>query len=338
MNTATLSLSEQRLLNELVKIVNLSDVRNMHIYKAADNAGVDHSVGGSLINKSTRLRRGHFDFSHFPLETIETSATFTTVPEVVQESFDDAIQVPHRNDCFIKWGHYDDIRKIILSRQFFPIYITGLSGNGKTLMVEQVCADLDRPCLRIQLTPETDENDLIGGFRLKDGETVFQKGPVIRAMETGSILLIDEMDRATNKIMCMQSIMEGNPVFIKKINEVVYPKPGFNIIATANTKGQGSIGGKFTAANVIDEAFLERFVLTFVQPFPKKHIEKRIVTAHMKKYNYGGHVDNDFVEKLVRWSQSIRKSYEDEGVDAVVSTRRLCHIVQTNSIFDVHQR
>ena len=235
------------------------------------------------------------------------------------------------DDSFIPWGHYSDVKKIVKSSLFYPIYISGLSGNGKTMMVEQACANLSRECIRVQITPETDEDDLIGGFRLLDGETVFSKGPVIRAMETGAILLIDEIDRATNKIMCLQGILEGKPVMIKKTGEIVRPRKGFNVIATANTKGKGSDDGRFSAASIIDEAFLERFTITMEQPYPTQATELRILAKHADK---NGVQDDEFLERLSAWGDIIRKTFYDDGVDEVVSTRRLCHIVQTFAIFN----
>ena len=214
---------------------------------------------------------------------------------------------------------------------FFPIYISGLSGNGKTFMVEQACSKLNREFIRVQINPETDEDDLIGGFRLINGETVFSKGPVLKAMENGAILLLDEIDRATNKIMCLQGILEGKPVLVKKTGETISPKAGFNVIATANTKGKGSEDGRFTAASIIDEAFLERFTVAIDQQFPSPSIETKILNNHMTKF---GVEDTDFVEKLITWADIIRKTFYDEGVDEVISTRRLCHIAQTFSIFN----
>ena len=213
---------------------------------------------------------------------------------------------------------------------FYPMYVAGLSGNGKTMMIEQDCAQAKREYVRVQITPETDEDDLIGGFRLLDGETVFAKGPVIKAMEAGAILLVDEIDRGSNKLMCLQGILEGKPFMIKKTGEVIIPAPGFNVIATANTKGQGDDAGRFIAATIIDEAFLERFTITLEQPYPNATVEKKIVANHMSKFGVN---DADFTEKLVQWGQAIRKTFEDGGIDEIISTRRLCHIVQTFSIF-----
>ena len=214
---------------------------------------------------------------------------------------------------------------------FYPTYISGLSGNGKTFMVEQACAKLGKEFIRVQINPETDEDDLLGGFRLINGETVFSKGPVLKAMENGAILLLDEIDRATNKIMCLQGILEGKPVLVKKTGEVVKPSEGFNVIATANTKGKGSDDGRFTAASIIDDAFLERFTVSVDQKFPTVVTEKKIVLKHMDKF---GKTDDDFADKLVNWADIIRKTFYDDGVDEVISTRRLCHIAQTFLIFD----
>ena len=231
---------------------------------------------------------------------------------------------------FVAWGSYTDIMKIIKSEMFYPTYISGLSGNGKTFMVEQACAKAGREFIRVQINPETDEDDLLGGFRLINGETVFCKGPVLKAMENGAVLLLDEIDRATNKIMCLQGVLEGKPVLVKKTGETIEPAKGFNVIATANTKGKGSEDGRFTAASIIDEAFLERFTISVDQKFPSANIEKKILKKHMDKFDIK---DDEFVDRLVTWGDIIRKTFYDDGVDEVISTRRLCHIVQTFSIF-----
>ena len=239
--------------------------------------------------------------------------------------------IPEVEKEYVRWGASKDIEAIMKSRLFYPVYISGPSGNGKTMMVEQSAAKAKVPFLRVQITPETDEADLIGGFRLINGETVFCKGPVIKAMEEGALLLIDEIDRGTNKIMCLQGVLEGKPVLIKKTGETVKPADGFNVIATANTKGRGSDDGRFSAATIIDDAFLERFVSAINQPWPSKMVEKRIVGNHMDKFDS---VDTDFLDKLITWASIIRKTFEVDGVDEVVSTRRLCHIIKTFSIFN----
>ena len=250
-------------------------------------------------------------------------------PKLTAISNDD-IYIPDVDHTFVQWGEYKTVKKVIESGMFFPLYISGMSGNGKTMMVEQACAKLKKEYIRVQISPETDEDDLIGGFRLINGETVFHKGPVIKAMERGCILMIDELDRGSNKIMCLQGVLEGKPVLVKKIGQVIHPAKGFNVIATANTKGRGSEDGRYSAANVIDEAFIERFVATIDQPYPAYKIERNIVAKHMEALDVA---DDEFVDKLVSWSAVIRKTYADEGVDELISTRRLCHIVKAYSIF-----
>jgi hypothetical protein len=249
----------------------------------------------------------------------------------VESVLNESSYIPQTDSTFIKWGYYTDVVRIVMSGLFFPTYIAGHTGNGKTLMIEQACAQLKRELVRVQISPETDEDDLIGGFRLIDGQTVFQKGPVIKAMESGAILLIDEIDRATNKIMCLQGIVEGKPVLIKKTGDVITPTPGFNIFATANTNGKGSDDGRYAAAGILDEAFLERFVITMEQPYPTPAIEKRILEGHMAKYDV---VDDEFANKLIDWAYAIRKTFFDNAIDELVSTRRLCHIIATYSIFN----
>ena len=239
--------------------------------------------------------------------------------------------VPKKDPVFVSFGNYPDVKNIIKSGQFYPVFITGLSGNGKTMGVTQACAELKKELIRVNITIETDEDDLLGGYRLKDGQTVWQNGPVIEAMERGAVLLLDEIDLASNKIMCLQPILEGSGVFVKKINKFVKPKDGFTVIATANTKGQGSEDGKFIGTNVLNEAFLERFPITFEQSYPTAKIEKKILTNTLKA---AGKTDDKFVDKLTTWADVIRKTYFDGGVDEIISTRRLVHITQAFAIFD----
>jgi hypothetical protein len=289
-----------------------------------------------LLNKTNRVRIGTYDLASLlePVRQIAVSnsvvASIPTNAAQMQSIVNDEKTYAKADSTFIAWGAYHDIVKIVKSDMFYPTYISGLSGNGKTFMVEQACAKVGKEFIRVQINPETDEDDLLGGFRLINGETVFSKGPVLKAMENGAILLLDEIDRATNKIMCLQGILEGKPVLVKKTGEVIEPADGFNVIATANTKGKGSDDGRFTAASIIDDAFLERFTISVDQKFPSIGIEKKIVIKHMEKFDY---VDEDFAEKLVLWADIIRKTFYDDGVDEVISTRRLCHIVQTFSIF-----
>ena len=238
--------------------------------------------------------------------------------------------VPKKDPVFVSFGNYPDVKSIIKSKMFYPVFITGLSGNGKTMGVTQACAENKRELIRVNITIETDEDDLLGGYRLKDGQTVWQNGPVIEAMERGAVLLLDEIDLASNKIMCLQPILEGSGVFVKKINRFVKPAHGFNVVATANTKGQGSDDGKFIGTNVLNEAFLERFPITFEQSYPKPAVEEKILVNTLKT---SGKSDQDFCKKLVTWADVIRKTYFDGGVDEIISTRRLVHIIQAYAIF-----
>jgi MoxR-like ATPase len=259
-----------------------------------------------------------------PVEATKTEAAY-----VVSSLVGDI--VPKKDPIFVSFGNYPDVKQIVKSNQFYPVFITGLSGNGKTMGVTQACAELKKELIRVNITIETDEDDLLGGYRLKDGQTVWQNGPVIEAMERGAVLLLDEVDLASNKIMCLQPILEGSGVFVKKINKFVKPKDGFNVIATANTKGQGSEDGKFIGTNVLNEAFLERFPITFEQSYPTSKIEKKILTNTLKA---AGKTDVDFIDKLTTWADVIRKTYFDGGVDEIISTRRLVHITQAFAIFD----
>ena len=238
--------------------------------------------------------------------------------------------IPNTDDTFVKFGSFNDLKKIIGSKLFYPTFITGLSGNGKTFGVEQACAQLKRELIRVNITIETDEDDLIGGFRLVNGETVWHNGPVIEALERGAILLLDEIDLASNKILCLQSVLEGNGLFLKKIGRYVEPRAGFNILATANTKGKGSDDGRFIGTNVLNEAFLERFPVTFEQAYPSVNNEIKLLGLHADRV---GVKDDEFVKKLVDWADIIRKTFYDGGIEELISTRRLVHILRAYSIF-----
>ena len=238
--------------------------------------------------------------------------------------------VPDTFDGFVAWGNHVPLKKIVKSGLFYPVFVTGLSGNGKTLMIEQIHAELKKELIRVNITIETDEDDLLGGFRLVNGETKFVPGPVIEAMERGCTLLLDECDLGSNKLLALQPVLEGKGVFLKKVNKWVTPKPGFNVMATANTKGKGSEDGRFIGTNILNEAFLERFAVTLEQPYPTSAIEKKIVLGSMNKYNA---TDTEFADKLVMWAEVIRKTFYDGGIDEVISTRRLDHIVNAFAIF-----
>ena len=242
--------------------------------------------------------------------------------------------VPQTDDKFVQFGHFKDIKSIIKSRIFYPLFITGLSGNGKTHSVEQSCAQLSRECVRVNITIETDEDDLIGGFRLKDGETVWSDGPVVEALKRGAVLLLDEIDLASNKIMCLQSVLEGKGVYLKKTNQYVRPEPGFNVVATANTKGKGSESGMFIGTNVLNEAFLERFSVTFEQQYPTPAIEKKILLANFKEHGWVGDNIDTIAQNLVDWSDIIRKTFYDGGIEDIITTRRLINIVKAYVIWD----
>ena len=238
--------------------------------------------------------------------------------------------VPSKDPNFVPFGNFPDVKKIIQSGIFYPTFITGMSGNGKTLGIEQACAALKREIIRVNITIETDEDDLIGGFRLVNGETVWHNGPVIEALERGAILLLDEVDLASNKILCLQSVLEGKGLFLKKTGRYVERRPGFNIFATANTKGKGSEDGRFIGTNVLNEAFLERFALTFEQEYPTVATETKILE---KAAGSLGVLDKEFCEHLANWADIIRRTFNDGGVDEVISTRRLVHIVRAFAIW-----
>jgi len=254
-------------------------------------------------------------------------ATFAA-PAVVPDA--ERSLVPENDGTFVKFGPFPDIKKIIQSKQFYPTFITGLSGNGKTFSVEQACAQLKREIIRVNITIETDEDDLIGGFRLVNGATVWHNGPVIEALERGAILLLGEIDLASNKILCLQSVLEGNGIFLKKIGRFVRPARGFNVLATANTKGKGSDDGRFIGTNVLNEAFLERFPVTFEQAYPSVNNEIKLLGLHADRV---GVKDDEFVKKLVDWADIIRKTFYDGGIEELISTRRLVHILRAYSIF-----
>ena len=260
------------------------------------------------------------------VENIEKSFSAPAVEPVVEADL-----IPEKDETFVKFGPFTDLKKIISSKLFYPTFITGLSGNGKTFGVEQACAQLKREIIRVNITIETDEDDLIGGFRLVDGATIWHDGPVIQALNRGAILLLDEIDLASNKILCLQSILEGKGVFLKKVGKFVKPARGFNIIATANTKGKGSDDGRFIGTNVLNEAFLERFALTFEQEYPTPKTEQKILE---KVSGNLGVLDEKFCENLANWADIIRRTYNDGGIDEVISTRRLVHIIRAFVIWN----
>jgi len=263
-------------------------------------------------------------------EAVETPVVTPAVKESKKVPDTVVNLIPKKDPQYVTWGHFKDIKTILERKIFYPIFVTGLSGNGKTSMVHEVCAKLKRDLIRINITIETDEDDLLGGFRLVDGETVWQDGPLVVAMKTGAVALIDEVDLASHKIMCLQPIMEGQPIYLKKINEVVYPAEGFNIVATANTKGKGSEDGRFMGTNILNEAFLDRFSATFYQEYPSVSHETKILKKQLAMHEI---VENDFVDNLVKWADVIRKSFNEGAVDEIITTRRLIDITKTYAIF-----
>ena len=285
------------------------------------------------------LENGRFDLIDPPVSN-STAGASAVVPEgfavamaprAIEVLEEQESYVPEKFEGYVTWGNYNTVRDVIKSGIFYPIFITGMSGNGKTLMVKEVAARTKREFVRANITIETDEDDLIGGFRLLNGETVWHDGPVVMAMKRGAVLLLDEIDLASNKIMCLQPILEGSSIYIKKIGKWVHPTPGFNVIATANTKGQGSDDGRFIGTNVMNESFLERFPVTIEQQYPTNKIEEKILINELAKNDK---VDGSFVENLIKWADVIRKTFADGGVDEIISTRRLVHIIGAYSIFD----
>ena len=280
------------------------------------------SITRRLEKEGCKVSRGKWNLEVTKETVQELEVSYNApaaMPAVVQNL------IPEKDDSFVKFGNFGDLKKIIQSRVFYPTFITGLSGNGKTFSVEQACAQLGRELIRVNITIETDEDDLIGGFRLVDGATVWHNGPVIEALERGAILLLDEIDLASNKILCLQSVLEGNGVFLKKIGKFVRPSAGFNVIATANTKGKGSDDGRFIGTNVLNEAFLERFPVTFEQEYPTTATETKILNKLCD--------DENFCKRLADWADIIRKTFYDGGIEEIISTRRLVHIVKAYSIF-----
>ena len=312
----------------------ISDLKNLYgtEISAGDVRGFCASRNLSYPTVTRRLEpfktdrgRWNLEVTQERVEEIERSYQAPPALPAVEQNL-----IPDKDDTFVKFGNFNDIKKIIQSSIFYPAFITGLSGNGKTFSVEQACAQLKRELIRVNITIETDEDDLIGGFRLVNGETVWHNGPVVEALERGAVLLLDEIDLASNKILCLQSILEGKGVFLKKIGRFVKPSSGFNVIATANTKGKGSDDGRFIGTNVLNEAFLERFPVTFEQEYPSVANEIKILDKVAQSL---GVDDSNFCKRLADWADIIRKTFYDGGIEEIISTRRLVHIIRAYSIF-----
>jgi len=305
-----------------------NDINAEHVRAACDNFGVTYPTAVKRL-RDFYVKRGTWNLT--VQERLEQQYQApAAAPAVAVTEREEQNLVPAKDENYIPFGNFSDVKKIIKSGIFYPTFITGLSGNGKTFSVEQACAVLNRELIRVNITIETDEDDLIGGFRLVNGETVWHNGPVIEALERGAVLLLDEVDLASNKILCLQSVLEGKGIFLKKIGKYVQPAAGFNVIATANTKGKGSDDGRFIGTNVLNEAFLERFALTFEQEYPTVSVETNI----LKKVSESLNLDADaFCENLATWGDIIRKTFKDGGIDEVISTRRLVHIMRAYAIW-----
>ena len=308
-----------------------SVISKQNVREAAEKAGVPFPTW--FMKPAFKAHYGSYKLPSegvsVPAATTDTS-TENTVLNLVATNMEQKNLVPAMFEGFVEWGHFATLNKVVKSGMFYPVFITGLSGNGKTLMVEQIHAKMGKELIRVNVTIETDEDDLLGGFRLVNGETKFVPGPVIESMERGCTLLLDECDLGSNKLLALQPVLEGKGVYLKKVNKWVTPKDGFNVIATANTKGKGSEDGRFIGTNILNEAFLERFAITLEQPYATSATEKKIVVGAMKKY---GKADEEFATNLVTWAEVIRKTFYDGGVDEVISTRRLDHIVKAFTIF-----
>ena len=320
-----ISVTDEQLIADLQSLfgsdLSAGDIRG---YCASRNMNYQ-TVTRRLEPFKTDRGRWNLEVTQERVEEIERSFSAPAVLPAAEQNL-----IPDKDDTFVKFGNFNDIKKIISSNLFYPTFITGLSGNGKTFSIEQACAQLKRELIRVNITIETDEDDLIGGFRLVNGETAWHNGPVIEALERGAILLLDEIDLASNKILCLQSVLEGKGVFLKKIGKFVKPAAGFNVFATANTKGKGSDDGRFIGTNVLNEAFLERFPVTFEQSYPAPAIEQRILEGIALDL---GMEDRDFCKRLCDWSDVIRKTFYDGGIEEIISTRRLVHIIRAYSIF-----
>ena len=284
------------------------------------------TVTKRLKNFKTAKGKWNLEVTTAAVENIENSFNSPAVLPQVEQNL-----VPEKDSTFVKFGNFSDVKKIIASKLFYPTFVTGLSGNGKTFGIEQVCAQLGRELIRVNITIETDEDDLIGGFRLVNGNTVWHNGPVVEALERGAILLLDEIDLASNKILCLQPVLEGKGLFLKKIGRFVQPKAGFNVVATANTKGKGSDDGRFIGTNVLNEAFLERFPVTFEQAYPAPAHEIKILNNVAITLGVN---DTEFCKRLVDWADIIRKTFYDGGIEEIISTRRLVHVLRAFSIFN----
>lgn len=314
-----------------------TEFSRQELVQVANSIGMKYAP--SWIVKSDEFKLGNGLYSLYagapaPVQTVEQTAEVIAMPVKKKISSVDstvANLIPSVYPNYVPFGQFSDIKNIVKSRMFYPVFITGLSGNGKTMMVEQICAQLKREFFRVNITIETDEDDLLGGYRLVDGETVWFDGPVVQAMKQGGVLLLDEIDLASNKIMCLQPILEGKGILLKKINQYIEPAEGFEIIATANTKGKGSEDGRFIGTNILNEAFLERFPICIEQDYPAIATERKIIEKELVSV---GKPDSEFADNLTKWADIIRKTFMDGGIDELIATRRLVHIVKAYAVFN----
>jgi MoxR-like ATPase len=339
----------QELTNLFVaKFGELATISRANMLSLSNEHGYSYATFKEVLSTYERVSHGKY---RLPTKAGNTAADLVSQPKAAlaaqvikmsdhtpkkfdpnAESSHSYAHVPDADPLYVPFGEYETVRTILKSYNFYPVFISGMSGNGKTYMIEQAAARADRLLIRVQMSRETDEDDLIGGFRLIAGETKFIKGPAIRAMELGAILLIDEADRADpSKIMCLQGILEGKPYYVKKTGEIVKPASGFNVIVTANTKGRGSEDGRYVAASILDDAWLERFPATIEQQYPDTTTERRILKKHFESLGFDN--ENDFIEKLIKWAEMTRKSFEENVVDDLITTRRLGQIAKTYSMF-----
>ena len=344
--------------NESVVAIDFDSVSKIDLQNIADSAGLKFPhwitrdknsplkvgrglwkipVNGSVAVKATpspkkKAKKVVEPVASEPVTITDKPTAPTSVVEMTKGTTSTVSNIPAKDPLFVPFGNFSDVNSIFKSNMFYPIYVTGLSGNGKTFMIEQAAAKAGRELFRVNITVETDEDDLLGGFRLVDGETVWFDGPVVEAMRKGAILLLDEVDLASTKIMCLQPVLEGKGVFLKKINEFVECADGFNVVATANTKGKGDETGNFMGAGVLNEAFLERFPITVEQEYPSNSVEKKILNKVFDKLNIN---DSEFVDKLINWADVIRKTYVEGAIDQLITTRRLVHISNAYAIFNM---
>ena len=327
---------------DLTNIANSADLKFPHWLTRVSDYKVGRGLWKIPVNGSPAIKAGELlamagqnlpdSITDKPAEPAKVPVVPATTVEMTKGTAIDISAVPSKDPMFVPFGNFSDVESIIKSNMFYPVFVTGLSGNGKTFMIEQACAKAKRELFRVNITIETDEDDLLGGFRLVNGETVWFDGPVVEAMRKGAVLLLDEVDLASTKIMCLQPVLEGKGVFLKKINEWVECAPGFNIVATANTKGKGDETGNFIGAGVLNEAFLERFPITVEQDYPSNAVEKKILNKVFDKLNVS---DSEFVDKLVNWADIIRKTYIEGAIDELITTRRLVHISNAYAIFNM---